>query len=230
VRLAVLERPRSRGGVELKSAEEIMEILEAFDLTGSLRDAAELAGCSHHTVARYVAAREAGGLSDRPAARPQLIDEYLPKVEEWVDRSKGKVRADRVHERLLALGYAGSERTTRRAVAQVRRAYRAGRVRVHRPWVAEPGMWLLCGLPHSNQISYFCDGDKNRFERLPRRSAPRSSSDTIRSSKQRRRTRRMLSDRHADLRHEVRRKPPGVMPTSVADWLFCLVSDLRRSA
>lgn len=27
-----------------------MEILEAFDLTGSLRDAGELAGCSHHTV------------------------------------------------------------------------------------------------------------------------------------------------------------------------------------
>ena len=37
-----------------------MEILEAYDLTGSLRDAAELAGCSHHTVARYVAARERG--------------------------------------------------------------------------------------------------------------------------------------------------------------------------
>ena len=29
-------------------------MLEAFDLTGSLRDAAELAGCSHHTVGRYV--------------------------------------------------------------------------------------------------------------------------------------------------------------------------------
>ena len=29
----------------MKSAEEIMEILEAFDLTGSLRDAGELAGC-----------------------------------------------------------------------------------------------------------------------------------------------------------------------------------------
>ena len=46
-----------------------MEILEAFDLTGSLRDAAELAGCSHHTVGRYVAAREAGGLCD-PMALP----------------------------------------------------------------------------------------------------------------------------------------------------------------
>ena len=37
-----------------------MNILEAYDLTGSLRDAAELAGCSHHTVARYVAGRERG--------------------------------------------------------------------------------------------------------------------------------------------------------------------------
>ena len=44
----------------MKSAEEIMNILEAYDLTGSLRDAAELAGCSHHTVARYVAGREQG--------------------------------------------------------------------------------------------------------------------------------------------------------------------------
>ena len=45
----------------MKSAEEIMEMLEAFDLTGSLRDAAELAGCSHHMVGRYVRARDAGG-------------------------------------------------------------------------------------------------------------------------------------------------------------------------
>ncbi len=119
-----------------------MEILEAFDLTGSLRDAAALAGCFHHTVARYVCAREAGGLTDRPAARPQLIDEFLPKVEEWVEHSRGKIRADKTHEKLLAMGYLGSERTTRRAVADTKRAFAAGRVRVHRPWVTEPGMWL----------------------------------------------------------------------------------------
>ena len=35
----------------VKSREEIMNMLEAFDLTGSLRDAGELAGCFHHTVA-----------------------------------------------------------------------------------------------------------------------------------------------------------------------------------
>jgi len=79
----------------LKSAEEIMKILDAYDLTGSLRDAGELAGCSHHTVKHYVDRRAAGGELDRAATRPQLIDEYLDKVEEWVERSKGKVRADR---------------------------------------------------------------------------------------------------------------------------------------
>ena len=126
----------------MKSAEEIMNMLEAFDLTGSLRDAGELAGVSHHTVARYVAARDAGALSDRAAARAQLIDEYLPKIEEWVERSKGKVRADVAHDKLVALGFTGSERTTRRAVAAVKANHRVGRVRVHRPWVTEPGMWL----------------------------------------------------------------------------------------
>jgi len=111
-------------------------------LTGSLRDAGELAGVSHHTVARYVSARDAAALSGRPAARAQLIDAHLAKLEEWIERSKGKLRADRAHEKLVALGYAGSERTTRRAVAAVKRDYRLGRVRVHRPWVTEPGMWL----------------------------------------------------------------------------------------
>ena len=40
-------------------------------------------------------------------ARLQLIDEYLGKVEEWVEQSAGKIRADRAHEKLLGLGYEG---------------------------------------------------------------------------------------------------------------------------
>jgi hypothetical protein len=126
----------------LKSAEEIMEILEGFDLTGSYRDAAELAGCSPNTVARYVAAREAGVLvGGRGEPRPSVIDGFLPKLEELVERSKGKIRADVAHDKIVAMGFSGSERTTRRAVAQLKVAWRSGRRRVHRPWIAEPGMW-----------------------------------------------------------------------------------------
>ena len=98
----------------MKSAEEIMNILEAYDLTGSLRNSAELAGCSHHTVARYVAERERGrAVPGAPARRAGVIDEFSPKLEELVERSKGKIRADVAHEKITAMGYAGSERTTR---------------------------------------------------------------------------------------------------------------------
>lgn len=90
----------------MKSREEVMEILEAFDLTGSYRSAAELAGCSHHTVAEWVAKRDSGGLPGpgEPTERPKLIDPFMAKIEEWVERSDGKVRADVAFERLQALG------------------------------------------------------------------------------------------------------------------------------
>lgn len=119
-----------------------MEILEAFDLTGSQRAAADLAGCSHHTVARVVAGRDAAGNGPPRSCRPRLVDGFMDKIEEWVEASKGKIRADKAHEKLVALGFTGSDRTSRRAVAAVKQGYRAGRVRVHRPWVTEPGMWL----------------------------------------------------------------------------------------
>ncbi|MEB0005097.1 IS21 family transposase, partial [Cryobacterium sp. RTC2.1] len=77
-----------------------------------------------------------------PAYRGRVTDPFLPKIEEWVEASQGKIRADRAHAKLIGLGFAGSERSTRRAVAQVRAAFRLGRVRVHRPWITEPGMWL----------------------------------------------------------------------------------------
>jgi hypothetical protein len=121
---------------------EIMEILAAYDLTGALRAAAELTGCSHHTVARHVAARDAGQPIAEPVYRGRVTDAFLPKIEEWIEASKGKIRADKAREELLALGYEGSERSTRRAVAQVRAAWRLGHVRVRRPWITEPGMWL----------------------------------------------------------------------------------------
>ena len=125
-----------------KSDREIMEILEAFDLTGCAWSAAELVGCDPKTVSRYVAKRDAGADPYERERRPRLIDPFLGKVEELVERSEGKIRADRVHERLLAMGFDGDERTTRRAVAEIKAAWRDGNRRRYRPWIPEPGMWL----------------------------------------------------------------------------------------
>src|ERR1035437_1652619 len=133
----------------MKSDGEIMEILAAYDLTGSLRATPELTGGSNYTGARHVAAGNAGRPMAEPAYRGRVTDPFMPKIEEWVEASKGKIRADKAHDKLLGLGYAGSGRSTRRAVAQVRAAYRLGHVRVHRPWVTEPGMWALCRILHS---------------------------------------------------------------------------------
>jgi hypothetical protein len=72
-------------------------------------------------------------------ARPR-VDAFAAKIGEWVDRSRGKIRADVCHQRLVAMGYVGSERTTRRVVAQPKRAWRAEHGRRFRPWVTEPGL------------------------------------------------------------------------------------------
>ena len=125
-----------------KFGREIMEIFEAFDLTGTAWSAAQLTGYDAKTVARYVAIREAGGDPLAKTNRPRLIDVFMPKIEELVERSKGKIRADVAHRKITAMGYRGSERSTRRAVAEVKVAWRAGRRRRYRPWVPEPGMWL----------------------------------------------------------------------------------------
>jgi hypothetical protein len=126
----------------VKKAETIMEILAAYDLTHSLRDAAELVGCAPNTVARYVRARDAGGLCVRPALRDQLIDPFREHIEVWVDESHGRIRADVAQDKLEVLGYSGSERTTRRAVAEAKAQYRAGHRRRFRPWLPEPGLWF----------------------------------------------------------------------------------------
>jgi transposase len=125
-----------------KKNEEIMEILEAFDLTRTAWSAAELASADPKTVQRYVGLRDTGHDPLERARRARLIDPFTGKVEELVENSKGKVRADVVHDRLRAMGYEGTERTTRRAVHKAKLAYRNGNRRTYRPWIPEPGKWL----------------------------------------------------------------------------------------
>src|ERR1700757_1746802 len=88
----------------VKKPEEAMEILEAYDLTGSLRGAAALAGCDHKTVARLVAAREAVGGLPGQAARPALVmvEPFAGKVAELVEHSHARIRADKAHGVLVA--------------------------------------------------------------------------------------------------------------------------------
>lgn len=124
----------------MKSDGEIMEILNAYDLTGSYRAAAELCGCSHHTVKKAVEDRDAG--VPATGRRARMIDDWRDVLEGWVTDSKGKIRGDKAHERLLVLGYTGTDRTTRRTLAEIKSQWRLGNTRVHRPWITEPGLWL----------------------------------------------------------------------------------------
>ncbi len=124
-----------------------MDALEAYDLTGSYRSAALLTGCDHHTVKRLVTARNQG----LPAVideRTKLTDPFIDLVDQWVQRSKGMIRADKVHDRLIERGYQGADRTTRRVVAASKRAWELDNRRSYKPWITEPGMWLQYDYGH----------------------------------------------------------------------------------
>jgi transposase len=123
--------------------EVVMEILEAYDLTGSFRAAASLVGCDHKTVAYWVRQRdEAGGMPVVERSRPAMEALFAEKIDELVDRSHGQIRADAAHGKLVAIGYLGSERTTRRWVAESKRRWRRKHGRRTRPWIPEPGLWM----------------------------------------------------------------------------------------
>jgi transposase len=127
----------------VKKTEAIMEILAAYDLTQSFRDAAELVGCAPNTVIRYVRARDAGQpMAGAPQRRDQLVDPFREKIEELVDASHGHIRADVALSKLEPMGYIGSDRTLRRAIAEAKGLYRAGHRRRFRPWLPEPGLWF----------------------------------------------------------------------------------------
>ena len=140
---------------DVKDGKEVEEILGFYDLTQSFRSAGDLAGCSPNTVADWVSKRDRGELGElaEPMQRERKLDEFLPKIEEWIERSNGKIRADVCHDKLVALGYEGSDRTVRRAVAEVRSAFRAGRRRVYRPWIVEPGMWAQWDWGHGPKVA-----------------------------------------------------------------------------
>ena len=66
-RCRCLVESKPAGETYLKSDGELMEILNAYDLTGSYRAAGELCGCSHHTVKKAVDDRDAGSAASGSA-------------------------------------------------------------------------------------------------------------------------------------------------------------------
>ena len=135
--------PKPRKGPEMKDSKESMDIIEAYDLFGSYNGAAKYVGCSPNTVKKFVQARSAGQLirQGKYERRPKATDKYVAVIEEAVDRSKARVRANQIHLRLVALGYSGSMRSTRRAVAKAKVAWRKATIRIYWPWSSEIGKW-----------------------------------------------------------------------------------------
>ena len=85
--------------------------------------------------------RAGAGFESGHRTSPRVVG-FADKIEELVDRSRARIRADKVHERLVAMGYQGSERTTRRAVREAKERWRKERGRRTRPWIPEPGLWM----------------------------------------------------------------------------------------
>ena len=46
-----------------------------------------------------------------------MAEPFVDKIVEWVAQSQGLVRGDVVHDKLVAMGFGGSERTTRRVLS-----------------------------------------------------------------------------------------------------------------
>jgi hypothetical protein len=95
-----------------------LDIINAYEETGSLRAAAALCGTTHKTVKRVLDRRAAG---QRPGRRravlPGLADGFADLIFGKVKATDGRITAKRLLPVVRAAGYTGSARTLRRAVA-----------------------------------------------------------------------------------------------------------------
>jgi transposase len=119
-----------------------LDIINAYEETGSLRAAAALCGTTHKTVKRVLARREAGQRPGRRVPGPGLADAFTDLIFGKVRSTDGRITAKRLLSIARAAGYTGSARTFRRAVAVQKTRWRGMR-RVYRPWTPEIGQHLL---------------------------------------------------------------------------------------
>ncbi len=130
-----------------------MDILTTYQELGSYRATATLCGTTHKTVRRIV---ERG--ADPPverSPRPKVTDPYLELIEQRVKATDGRISAKRLLPLCRAAGYAGSDRSLRRAVAIAKAEHRRQR-RTYRPWVPVPGEHLVFDWGEQDGIHLFC--------------------------------------------------------------------------
>ena len=132
-----------------------MDIIDAYQDLGSYRAAAHLCGTTHKTVRRMVERREQGEEQWRSASRPKHTDPYLELIRTRVKATDGRISAKRLLPLAQAAGYTASARTFRRAVAEVKAAWRKER-RIYRPWIPNPGEHLVIDWGEEAGLKIFC--------------------------------------------------------------------------
>jgi transposase len=131
----------------MKSGRTQVELIALYEELGSYRAVGALLGCDHKTVKRYVQAAGQAGQRAPALRRSRVTDDFADLIAGRVERTGARVTARRLMRLVRAAGYQGSERSLRRALAEAKQAWRQEQAlegRVYRPWVSEPGEWLLC--------------------------------------------------------------------------------------
>ena len=109
----------------MRTARDWLDIITAFQETGSYRAAAALCGTTHKTVRRTLERWRAG--DDLAAPRQPVvrnIDAYRDLVADKVDATRGRISAKRLLPLARAAGYDGSARNFRRLVAEAKADWR----------------------------------------------------------------------------------------------------------
>ncbi len=127
----------------MKTAKDVMDIVNAYEATGTYRGAAALTGTTHKTVRRVIERQAVGAAPGRSAKpRPRSTDAVREVIEARVKETDGRISAKRLLPVVRAAGFTGSDRSLRRTVHEAKTRWRRQR-RVFRPWVAEPGQHLM---------------------------------------------------------------------------------------